>query len=166
MGTVWKIQKRTSHSLVVIKLVLIVNLMFFSLVSCEYCNAEIGEEDMKMMESETGTQRILLGGKLISPGVLRHDVPFCKSVGRPYAASCLPSPANPYGRGCTSVYRCRHRWLSFFFFFLLSFFVSFFFFSNASYKDEAQTKVFLLYLDLFCYFFFFNANCNVCTFFL
>ncbi|GMN62851.1 hypothetical protein TIFTF001_031948 [Ficus carica] len=109
MGTEWKIQKRTSHSLVIIMLALIVNLMFFSLVSSEYCNAEIGEEDMKTMESETSNRRILLGGKLITPGVLRHDAPFCNSVGLPYAASCLPSPANPYGRGCTSVYRCRHR---------------------------------------------------------
>ncbi|EXB73703.1 hypothetical protein L484_026868 [Morus notabilis] len=94
MGSGWKIKKRT-HSLLLIMLI----IMFFSSVPSEYCSAEIGETNTN--------KRVLLGGKLISPVVLRRDLPFCRSSGHLYAMSCLPQPSNPRNRGCSSIYRCR-----------------------------------------------------------
>ncbi|PON95485.1 Rapid ALkalinization Factor [Trema orientale] len=74
-------------------------------VSSEYCSVEAGEEE----EQTTRRRRSLQGGKSISPGALRRDLPFCGKVagGLPYAMSCLPQPSNPHERGCLKIYRCR-----------------------------------------------------------
>ncbi|EEF41748.1 protein RALF-like 32 [Ricinus communis] len=79
------------------------------------CSATMAErsdtdEEELLMESET-SQRLLLGGKFISPGTLRRNIPACGNAerGDPYSATCLPPPSNPYNRGCLRYYKCRHQ---------------------------------------------------------
>ncbi|KAK4265758.1 hypothetical protein QN277_026771 [Acacia crassicarpa] len=58
------------------------------------------------MDSETN-RRILAGGRYISYGALRRNTVPCSRRGASYY-NCRPgAQANPYGRGCSRITRCR-----------------------------------------------------------
>lgn len=73
---------------------------------------ECSGEEFETMESDQKIERVRsvrAAGKYISPGVLKSNRPFCRSVGQPYQKSCIPKPSNPYNRGCSNIYMCRHN---------------------------------------------------------
>lgn len=77
----------------------------------QYCDGSMEEcveiDEEVVMESES-SKRILQANR-ISYGAISRDFPACGgSGGMPYSTSCLPLSSNPYNRGCSKIYRCRH----------------------------------------------------------
>lgn len=77
------------------------------------CNGSIAEcnENLEMLMDSEVSRRFLEQKKYISAGALKKDQPVCNSGnGQPYSRSegCLPPQSNPYERGCSTYYRCRH----------------------------------------------------------
>lgn len=79
------------------------------------CNGSIAEcnEELEILMDSEVSRRFLEQKKYISAGALKRDQPVCNggsNGGQPYSRSegCLPPQSNPYQRGCSTYYRCRH----------------------------------------------------------
>ncbi|KAK6266090.1 hypothetical protein QUC31_016927 [Theobroma cacao] len=75
---------------------------------CDGSMAECGDIDEELLMESESSRRILQANR-ISYGAIRRDLPACGgSGGQPYSTNCLPPSSNPYTRGCSKIYRCRH----------------------------------------------------------
>ncbi|XVE81237.1 hypothetical protein DITRI_Ditri15bG0047100 [Diplodiscus trichospermus] len=74
---------------------------------CDGSMAECGDINEELLMESESSRRILQANK-ISYGALRRDSSACGSQGQSYSSSCIPHSSNPYTRGCSKIYRCRH----------------------------------------------------------
>ncbi|XVF28997.1 hypothetical protein REPUB_Repub15cG0081800 [Reevesia pubescens] len=76
---------------------------------CDGSKAECGDIDAEELVMESESSRRILQANKISYGAIKRDLPACGGSGdKPYSISCLPSFSNPYTRGCSKIYGCRH----------------------------------------------------------
>ncbi|XP_006284718.2 protein RALF-like 32 [Capsella rubella] len=75
------------------------------------CSSVVETEDVTVIMESWSSQRLTEEQtQKLSYGALRRNQPACDGGkrGESYSTQCLPPPSNPYSRGCSKHYRCRH----------------------------------------------------------
>ncbi|KFK36306.1 hypothetical protein AALP_AA4G105300 [Arabis alpina] len=101
-----------------ITIILVYLLAHVTSKASSLCNDSLGEcssvvkmEEMTVMMESWSSKRLTEEQQhRLSYGALRRNQPACDggNGGESYSSKCLPPPSNPYTRGCSKYYRCRH----------------------------------------------------------